>query len=200
MYKKTFILILMIGFILSCNNNDDDATNLEQAQICDSSNTTFNQLYNIQLNDPNIFDYVSMDGETHGYTFEVITDKRICGIGYRSQPTFEMFPYLIEIYDNTNNSIVYSDYHTFSSVATEHVSIGSILLTAGNSYTIKRVQNNSANDISILVGRLISTPNMEDMNFPLLLDNLIITESWFTRLIEGTIVSVGLPYIDLVFE
>ena len=158
MNKKLIGIIVIISFMFSCNNNDDNS-DLELNQVCDSSNTTFNQLFNNVLSDPSNIEEDTMDVATHGFTFEVTSNATICGIGYRSQSTFELYPYLIEIYDNTNNVLVYSDNHTFSSTNTEYVSIGPIILTGGNSYTIKRIQNNFTNDITILI--VISQNNVE---------------------------------------
>jgi hypothetical protein len=187
-------IVLLIVLTTSCNK-DNENKNLTG---CDSTNTVFNQLYNSVLNTPQDLEDITMDTELHSYTFEVSSPATICKIGYRSQPTFETIPYLIEIYNNTTSTIVYSGNHTFSSSNTEYVSITPVVLTVGNSYTIKRIQNNFTNDITIFLGRVIEHNNGDQLNFPYTFGNLTITGSSFG--VDAGSDNYLLPYIDIVFE
>ncbi|WP_299103333.1 hypothetical protein [uncultured Winogradskyella sp.] len=198
MFKKIILFIIAIGFFNSCNNDDDNDS--EQNQLCDSSNTTFNQLYTDLLMDVNNQEEITLDVINHAYTFEVLSNESICKIGYSSQPSFETYPYLIEIYDNTNDMLLYSENHTFSSSITEYVAINPVNLVSGNSYTIKRVQNNSTNDITIFIGRIVKNVNNDDLNFPISNNNLIITSATFGSQSSQQLFYFGIPYIDLVFE
>ncbi|MFT3795662.1 hypothetical protein [Flavobacterium sp.] len=121
----------------------------------------------------------------------------VCKIGYQSQPTFEAYPYLIEIVDNTAGVTVYSGNLAFSSTATEYVSIAPVALTVGHAYTIKRKQQNYTGDVSIYIGRVIEKSNGTPLGFPYNLGILKITGS---SIYEGMSDNYTLPYIDLVFE
>ena len=188
----TFLLLIVIG----CTKENENKTVIS----CDTTNTIFNQLYNNVLSTPPNVEEVTMDSDLHAYTFEVTSPATICKIGYRSQPTFEAFPYLIEIYNNSTNSLAYSGNHTFSSSNTEYVSITPVVLTVGNSYTIKRIQNNLTNDLTILLGRVVG-PQPDSggqLNFPYTFGNLTITGSSFEANAGSD--NYLLPYIDIVFE
>ena len=197
MKKKYQIgIALLILVITSCNKDNETKT----LSGCDSNNTIFNQLYNSVLNTTPNIERVTLDTKIHGYTFEVTSPATICKIGYRSQPTFETMPYLIEIYNETTNTIVYSGNHTFLSSNTEYVSINPVVLTVGNSYTIRRIQNNYTGDITIYIGRVIYKPNLSsNLGFPFTLGILKITNSTFDSTSAG-ISDIYLPYIDIVFE
>lgn len=197
-FKLTSLLIcLIIPIIISCNDEDDSIVN--KAPQCDSSNTTFNQLYNnLVAISPNQ-DITTMDLETHSYTFEVLTNKTICSIGYQSLPTFNTTPYVMEIYDNTTSTVLYSGSHTFSSTATSYVSITPIQVVVGHSYTVKRIQTNWGSDISNTIGRLVEDSTGANLIFPATLGNLKITGSSFYSSGDPTD-NWAIPYIDIVFQ
>lgn len=198
--KFKFIKLLVcfiIPLLISCTDEDDESVVNNPLQ-CDSSNTTFNQLYtNLVAISPNQ-DQTTMDLETHSYTFEVLSNKTICSIGYQSLPTFNTTPYVIEIYDNTSSSVLYSGSHTFSSAATSYVSITPIQVVVGHSYTIKRIQTNWGSDIANTIGRLVRNPSV-DLTFPITFGDLKITSSSFYGT-GGPADNWALPYIDIVFQ
>jgi len=190
---KTFRNIALIAIsALLINCSDSNSTN-NQEVTCDTSNSEFRQIFN-QLIQTNV-DEIYMDTEIHGYQFKVLTAKNICSIGYQSIPAMASTPYRIEIHNNTTNSVIYSGDHIFSSSATSYVSVGSIPLVAGNTYTIKRIQTNWGNNIANTIGRT-ATSSSGDFSFPLSMGDLQITQAEFD---DNQLNSV-LPYIDIVFE
>ena len=77
------LFCFIVPLIISCTDEDDESI-VNNPPQCDSSNTTFNQLYNnLVATSPNQ-DQTTMDLETHSYTFEVLSNKTICSIGYHS--------------------------------------------------------------------------------------------------------------------
>lgn len=196
-FKLAYLLICVMTLIfIGCNKDDEKIVNAPTQ--CDSSNTTFNQLYNNLVNTSPYQNQTTMDLETHSYIFEVLSNKTICKIGYQSLPTFNTTPYLIEIYDNTLSSIIYSGSNTFSSTSTSYISITPIQVLAGHSYTIKRIQTNWGSNIANTIGRLVADSNV-DINFPVMFGDLKITGSSFYGT-GGPADNWALPYIDIVFE
>lgn len=191
------LFCFIVPLIISCTDEDDDVI-LNTTLQCDSSNTTFNQLYTNLVNTAPNLDETTMDLETHSYTFEVTSNKTICSIGYQSLPTFNTTPYLMEIYDNTSSTALYSGSHTFSSTATSYVSITPIQVVVGHSYTIKRIQTNWGGNITNTIGRLVRNPGV-DLSFPITLGDLKITGSSFYGT-GGPADNWALPYIDIVFQ
>lgn len=198
--KFKFIKLLVcfiVPLLISCTDEDDESVVNNPLQ-CDSSNTTFNQLYINLVNTTPNFDEVTIDLETHSYTFEVLSNKTICSIGYQSLPTFNTTPYLMEIYDNTTSTLLYSGSHTFSSTATSYVSITPIQVVVGHSYTIKRIQTNWGTNIGNTIGRRVGNTNV-NLSFPITLGDLKITGSSFYGT-GGPTDNWALPYIDIVFQ
>ena len=184
------ITILSLSFILGCSDSNNET---QQAAVCDSLNTEFQQLYN-QLIVTNT-DEITMDTEIHAYTFEVTSQKNICSIGYESLPAMATIPYRIEIYDNTTSTLLYAGDNVFSSSVTSYLSVGSIPLVVGNSYTVKRIQTNWGNNIGNTVGRVV-TNFSTNFTFPLTFGDFIITGAQF----DGNNYDSLIPYIDIVFE
>ena len=184
------ITILSLSFILGCSDSNNET---QQAAVCDSLNTEFQQLYN-QLIVTNT-DEITMDLQIHAYTFEVTSQKNICSIGYQSIPAMATIPYRIEIYDNTTSTLLYAGDNVFSSSVTSYLSVGSIPLVVGNSYTVKRIQTNWGNNIGNTVGRVV-TNFSTNFTFPLTFGDFIITGAQF----DGNNDDSLIPYIDIVFE
>lgn len=189
----------MIYFaIVACNPNDPTPV-----VTCDQNNTLFNQLYQSVLSNPSNVERVFMDREVHSYTFEVLSNKTICKVGYQSFPDISTIPYLIEIVDNTSNTIIYSGSHVFSSSATSYVSINPISIVVGRSYTIKRVQTNWAPYITNTIGRMVHNQALSsNLVFPFIVGDLKITGSVLSDYnpINGAQNDMCLPYIDIVFQ
>jgi hypothetical protein len=169
------ITILFLSFFVSCSDTNDKK---QQVSVCDSSNTEFQQLYNqlIVANDNSI----TTDAETHAYIFEVTSQKNICSIGYQSLPAMAAIPYLIEIHDNTSNTALYSGESLFSSSTTSYVSVGSIPLVVGHTYTVKRTPTNLGGNIANAIGRVVINPN-NDFTFPLAMGSLKIINARFNE-------------------
>lgn len=206
-YESILLRSIIAVVFISCNNHDDEKNMNESIVIqpveeqieleCDSSNSTFKQLYSVLANNSGNYDEVSMDTDYHTYTFEVMNNKTICKIGYQSLATFNTTPYLIEIFDNTTNAIIYSGSHLFSSVNTSYVDIVPIQVQTNHSYTIKRIQTNWNGNVSNTIGRLI----LGSVSFPVIHGDLKITEASFYRDENDSLfTSPYVPYIDIVFQ
>jgi hypothetical protein len=140
---------------------------------------------------------VSFDTEIHEYTFTLSADREVCKIGYQSQPGISSTPYLIEIVDNSNNVIIYSNNHTFSSTTTSYVTpTSTINLQSGLSYTIRRIQTNWKTDITFTIGRLA---RKNQMDFPYSSGIMTITTADFYQR-GGPLTELAVPYIDLIFK
>ncbi|WP_312399766.1 hypothetical protein [Chryseobacterium sp.] len=195
MRQKFIPFLFSAALLLNLGCQVDDEMDEEiQNLYCDSSNTTFNQLYNSLVTPTNPGTAQTLDLVTHSYTFSVTSNKVICKVGYQSAPAMSGTPYLIEIYDNTDAVTVYSDSHLFSSASTSYVTIIPTVIKSGHSYTIKRSQNNYAGNIVNTIGRLIT-----NSTFPVVHGDLKITGSSFYGT-GGPLNNGSIPYIDIVFE
>lgn len=186
-------LLFFVALLAACKKDE-----LNSRTACDSSNTLFKQLYTNVTNSQGAADEVFMDLITHEYTFNVTAAATICQVGYQSLPTFNTTPYLIEIFNNSTNQLVYTGSHLFSSTATEYVAITPTALTAGESYTIRRIQTQWNGNIGNTIGRLAYIQGVL-LNFPITEGNLNITGSSLYGT-GGPAVNFALPYIDLVFQ
>lgn len=168
---------------------------------CDESATPFKSLYTNLSGNAGYQDVVTMDLETHAYTFEVAAPTTLCKIGYQSLPDFDTTPYEMEISDNAGN-ILYFGSHLFPSATTGYEPVGPILLQPGVSYTIKRIQTNWNGNIGNTIGRLVYFSNNQGsspMPFPITEGDLTITSSTFYGT-GGPATDFAIPFIDLVFE
>ena len=186
-YLKKASLILISTLLIGCASS-------EKQSLCDSSNTELNSIYNHVLSLPTNIDMVNGSTEIHSYTFEVTSPKNICSIGYQSLPVMETIAYRIELYDNSSSMLIYSGEHIFSSATTSYVSVGSIPLIVGHSYTIKRIQTNWGSNIENAMGRLARGEFWTE-GYPYASGALKITSSYFGEE-DGAVI----PYIDIVFE
>ncbi|WP_221259469.1 hypothetical protein [Flavobacterium okayamense] len=206
--KKHFYLIVSCFVInISCNSDFDDKIDSQLMIGCDESNTEFQNIYNNILQDPNSYDDVSIDLEVHEITISLSSTKNICKIGYQSQHSNSTIPYTIEIFDNTNNQIVYSGSHLFSQLNTSYVTLNSpITLNANNSYSIRRIQNIISTDLSDLLGRYVFVNDLSNPGTT----NILPATSGFLTIESSSSYSIGstsnnqyldsLVYIDIVFE
>jgi len=197
--KIKFALLLCIATALtSCKKEQNKKTD----PTCDSSNTIFNQLFNLQLSIPNMNDSITIDSYTHQYTFKVSTDEVLCKIGYQAYPGMDTIPYTFELFDSTTNSLIYSGNHLLSSLSTTYVSIVPINLIAGHKYTISRTQPIDNGNPANLTGRLalIGFQVANQLSFPINNNGITILSSDFVGGISGSLENCALPYIDLVFQ
>lgn len=165
---------------------------------CVTTGTDFQQLYANVTALTGHSNVVTYDSEVHSYTFELFATKTVCSIGYQSQPAIAATPYVIEIYNNTTATLVYTGNHVFNSAITSYVTIPSVTLVAGNSYTIKRIQTNWGTNIGNTIGRLVRN-NSGNVSFPQTFGNIKITGSSFYQN-AGTQTNWAIPYIDIVFQ
>lgn len=198
--KKKYQTGIAFLLLLLSSCNKDDNTNIKPAALCDSSNTTFNQLYSNIVSTINYANFDSAGiGEIHSYDFEVTSTKTICKIGYQSQSLINGTQYLIEIFNNTSNTLVYSGSHIFSDTSTSYVSITPLTLNVGDLYTIKRIQTNWNGIIENKTGRAVGNA-IGTFNFPIIMDDLKITNPKFYDVGSSQFSNFALPYIDIVFE
>ena len=166
---------------------------------CNTTNTDFNQLYNQAVSLPGHVDTNTFDTEVHEYTFTFSQNKTICSVGYQSQPAVASVPYLIELKNNTTNTILYSASHVFSATNTSYVSITPTLIVAGQSYTIRRtlLLTNAGNLASNLIGRVVRQ-NGALVSFPKTFGIMTITGARFFQN-GGPLIDTGIPYIDIAY-
>lgn len=195
-FKKIGVFFLAITATLSCNNDD----NQNQPSSCNTANSEFSQLYATTLASNSSFtDVTTMDLLTHEYTFELSANKTVCSIGYQGNTNLYTagILYLIEIVDNSTNTVVYSGNHLFDSTQTEYVSITPTNLTAGTSYTLKRTVTNYLGNIANTVGRMVRFNGPSP--YPVSNALMTITGSDFYGT-GGPVPDFGIPYIDIVFQ
>jgi hypothetical protein len=166
---------------------------------CTTTSTDFSQLYSQAVALPGHVDTNTFDTEIHEYTFTFSQSKTICSIGYQSQPAVASVPYLIELKNNTTNTILYSASHVFSSTNTSYVSITPTILVAGQSYTIRRtlLLTNAGNLASNLIGRVVRQ-NGALVTFPKTFGLMTITGARFFQN-GGPLVDTGIPFIDIAY-
>ena len=192
--KKIIKIAILLIVLNGCSSEN------KTIATCDETNTSFNQLYNNVVSTVGYGDFNSAAyREVHSYDFEVTSSKTICKIGYRSQTLISGTPYLIEIYDNTTSTLVYSGNHIFSDTATSYVSITPLILNAGDLYTIKRIQTNWIGVVENKTGRIAGNA-IGTFNFPLIMGELKVTNPKIYDVGSSQFDSFALPYIDIVFE
>lgn len=197
--KKLGTLVVIAIAVASCTPTPAPApTPLPLPAACVTTGTDFQNLYAAAVLQPGNSNVVTYDSEIHSYDFMVSAPKTICSIGYQSQPAIAATPYTIEIFDNTTSTMVYSGSTVFSSGFTSYVSIAPITLTAGDRYTIRRIQTAWAGNIGNTIGRLVrNTPG--SVTFPQTSGALTITGSKLYQN-AGTQLNWAIPFIDIVFQ
>lgn len=197
----TFLTLTTGLFIFSCSHDPDPDP---LPVTCDTNNSPFDQLYNQTLTNPLYVNHVTYDSEVHSYTFEVLHNESICSVGYQSQPTLSTVPYLIEIWDVSNNILLGSVNTTFSSTATQYRAFpSSIPVYPGRQYCVKRIQTNWSSVtpyITSTIGRMLVTATGGPLtSLPFSNGRIKITGSSLYQN-ANTATNWGLPYIDIVFE
>ena len=198
-YFLTSLVILLC--FTSCEDKDDNPI---IDAICDTTNSEFRQIYMNFIAVPTSVDEVTMDTETHEYTFFVTAPKTICSIGYQSAHTDPTVPYTIEIINNATATIVYSGSHLFSTTSTTYITpTTTITLQANVSYTIRRTQTNWGSDIINTIGRVSTSYDSTTGSYvdllPMTVGDLTITSSGFDATGFNQVFYM-LPFIDIVFE
>lgn len=202
--KKLSFLFLVTLTILSCEKEDvvkEDpikGNQTDNSRPCSTVGTSFQTLYANLVATTGHQNVVTYDSEVHSYTFKLAVAKKVCKIGYQSQPAIATVLYKMEIYNNTTSTLVYSGNHVFSDLATSYVTIPTIILNASDSYTIKRIQTSWGTNIGNTIGRLVKK-NGANVSFPQIVGDLNITGSSFYQN-ASTQTDWAIPYIDIVFE
>ena len=197
--KIKLALLLCIATLLTACKKEQ---NKKPDPTCDSSNTKFNQLFNLQLSLPLMNDCITIDSHSHQYTFKVSNDEVLCKIGYQAYPGMDTLPYTFELFDSTTNSLVYSGNHLLSSLFTTYVSIVPVNLFASHKYTISRIQPIDNGNPANLTGRLVFSgfQGLNPLSFPINNNGITILSTDFVGGISGSLENCALPYIDLVFQ
>lgn len=206
--KKIFSFCFLSIIFINCSKDFDDNLVNSTVTNCDESNTEFQNSYNNILLSPNSHENVSMDLEVHEISVSVSSAKNICKIGYQSQHSDATIPYTIEVFDNTNNQLIYSGSHLFLQNTTSYITPNyPITLQPNTSYSIKRIQSNIILNLSDVLGRYIYAYDSTDpaiiINIlPVTFGDLTIESSSFydTWNTNPDSFSNTLPYIDIVFE
>lgn len=186
----TAIFFLTIS-ILSCSKSDPEPI-LPAVVSCDSSNTTFKQLYlQTDLSSSTISETLLADLKIFEYTFNVSSNKTICSIGLTA--LINNTPYTIEIFNKTTNTMAFTGLLIFNAGANNYNSIAPTILITGNTYVIRRKTTNLADT---------QTKGLINTSFPLTLNGLTITNA---DIYDTTVPSVAfnnkvLPFIDIVFQ
>lgn len=193
--KKLGTLVVVAITFASCTPTPAPAPT---PAACVTTGTDFQNLYAATVLQPGNTNVVTYDSEIHSYDFMVSAPKTICSIGYQSQPAIAATPYVIEIFDNTTSTMVYSGSTVFSSAITSYVSIAPVSLTAGDRYTIRRIQTAWAGNIGNTIGRLVRNAT-GSVTFPQTSGVLTITGSKLYQN-AGTQLNWAIPFIDIVFQ
>lgn len=190
---KRFNLLLTISIVvyaISCTQDKDEL--LE----CDPSYSEFKNIYESLIVGGHI-DGDWIDTEIHEYSFNVSSARELCMIGYQSQSGMESTPYLMQIIDNSTNSIIYGDSKTFSSIETSYIiPQAPVHFQPGVNYTVRRTQTDWGTNIANTIGRVAIKDSME---FPYSADGMTITNSDFYQT-GGPSPDFAVPFIDLVFK
>ncbi len=161
--------------------------------------TDFQEAFNEQLTAGNE-GRITMDTEVHTYTFVLSEDKTLLSVGYQSQEAIKTTNYLIEIRDNNDSSIIYSQESAFKSNKMSYSTTGTpITLHSGVSYSISRIQTNWAGNITNTIGHIVKT---SESDYPISFGALTITGSNFHDHGENdtNLRYFGLPRIDIELE
>jgi len=193
--QKIALLLLSSLIFMACE--DEDPIIIDPGTPdCVDTQSAFQSLFDSLISD-GYTDEVTMDTEVHEYTFSLSSDEEVCKIGYQSQHEVASTPYLIEIFDQSTSSIIYSASHAFEAGATSYVEPDEkIELKAGISYTLRRIQRDWNANIGNTIGRVAWK---DTMNFPYTHGLLTITGS-DSYGAGGPSPNRIVPYIDLIFK
>jgi len=196
-FRTTALVLIAFNLLTGCDPNDPAPPPLPS---CTTANSDFTQLFAATLASNSVFDdYTNMDLLTHEYTFSVATNETVCAVGYQGNAVLfaNNIPYTVEIFDNTNNALVYSGSHFFDSAFTDYQSVIPTNLVAGNTYTIRRIVTNYMGNIGTTTGRILRFNGSNP--YPVTTNGLTITASDFYGT-GGPVTNYGIPYIDIIFQ
>ena len=198
-FLKVTLLLLFFG--IGCSKNNPEPL-ISRSVACDHTSTQFQSAWT-SLNYPVT---TSPENLVQEYTFSIDANKTICTIGYQgSVANFTSnTPYTIEIYNNTTSTIVYSGNLIFNSASVDYKTITPTVLTANQSYTIRRIASTVNAQMSGPGPQSISTWKNFTANtvvFPIISNGLRITGS---KIYNGNFANLcsncGIPFIDIVFQ
>ncbi|MEP7238136.1 MAG: hypothetical protein ABI685_09735 [Ferruginibacter sp.] len=167
---------------------------------CDTANSAFRQLY---LNSKNTIagsaDINSWDLLIHEYSFKVAVNKTICAIGYQGNAAVfaANVPYIIEI-SNSTGTVLFTSNFIFNSTRVDYRSISPVVLTANQTYFIKRKLTNNLGNLNNNLGKVLTFTTAN--HFPVTFGDLTLTSSNFYDFTAVSSGNFGIPFIDIVFQ
>lgn len=186
--RKVGILFFLSMLFVGCGS-----PNPAPMSTCNTVGTPFQQLetYLLASVSPVYATNVTMDLDTHEYTFKLLTNKTVCSIGYQNQGGYTG-QYLMKISQGAN--VLYSGNHSFVSTSIVFVPINPVTLTAGISYTVSRTLLNGTN-INHRLGNVIKNTSGSNIPYPVTDGNMTIISSTFYGS-GGPVNNIFIPYID----
>lgn len=187
-FRKIGALLFLSMVFIGCSPSDPAPT-----ATCNTVGTPFQQLATSLMTStsPIYGTNVSMDLDTHEYTFSLSTNKTVCSIGYQNQGGYTG-QYLMKIMQGT--TVLYSGNHSFVSSSTVFVPITPVVLTAGVSYKISRTLL-SGTIVNHQLGKALLNATGASIPFPVTNGNMTITSSSCYGS-GGPVNNWVIPYID----
>ena len=186
--RKIEVLLFLSIIIAGCSGSDP-----VPSASCNTVGTPFQQLAaNLMSSTMPIYGTnVSMDLDTHEYTFKLLANKTVCSIGYQNQGGYTG-QYLMKIMQGT--AVLYSGNHSFVSSSTVFVPITPVVLTAGVSYTISRTLL-TGTTTNHQLGKAILDASGGPISYPVTDGNMTILSSTFYGS-GGPVNNYAIPCID----
>jgi hypothetical protein len=176
--KSSLLLIGLIG-LFGCKSDG----------VCEDSDFLMTNFFQ-ELLEGGFTDKETLDTD-HSYTFVLSEDKILCAIGYESQKN--VVDYRIEL-KNQNDSILFNEIMSFNHKRIEYKSVGNILLSSKDTFTITRKVNSGANSASDHIGRVAHRDNSDSISFPITKGQLTVIDVNFDS-IRG--INFAIPLLDL---
>lgn len=185
--SKVGILFFLSILFVGCGSPNPPSTS-----TCNTVGTPFQLLetYLLASVSPVYATNVTMDLDTHEYTFKLQANKTVCSIGYQNQGGY-IGQYLMKISQGAN--VLYGGNHSFVSTSIVFVPINPIALTAGISYTVSRTLLNGTN-INHRLGKVIENTSGSNIPYPVTDGNMTIISSTFYGS-GGPVNDIFIPYI-----
>jgi len=189
--KITFLLILSLFVISSCDNDNDPTNN-----VCDDSyvNTAITDAFSIINGYDDLSEY--MDLKTHQYRIKINANGEICSVGYQNPSTWTG-DYIIEIINETS-SVSYSGTHSFSQAQLDYQSITPVAVSSGDIIKVMRTISNN-NSLNETVGRVLRKSDFTNVPYPITQGNIEFLSSDFYGS-GGPLPNFAQPYIPIGFE
>lgn len=203
--KLVYSLVTVIILLQSCTRED--------FSDCEGKESSFLKIW-AELESSGKKAEETWDVQLHSYIFEITDDKEVCLIGYEANRGHHKGEYLIEIFNETDSILLYSEFHRFkSSKMSYEKPFNKLLVKANKRYSIRRYAY-PRRWISETVGKMINVQyypwSSSNLTFPVIKGQFIIHGTYFQGVSRGQERSIMkldaieggsyLPYIDIVFK